>query len=143
MIDASNVTFNGALATSLTAKQRNQIEHKVVEFNDVNTLGLIFLPQALQTVQMLPSPAEVRDVIKGLPQKENTPGDTLFLNTEGLKFSTNPGQPNAFCFRYSMADPTGHEDEKKTCLELSAPPARVTPNGYLHDFWRGWQASRL
>jgi hypothetical protein len=143
VIDASNVTFNGALATSLTAKQRNQIEHKVVEFNDVNTLGLIFLPQAVQTAQMLPSPAEVRDVIKGLPRKENTPGDTLFLNTEGLKFSTNPGQPNAFCFRYSMADPTGHEDEKKTCLELSAPPARVTPNGYLHDFWRGWQASRL
>ena len=143
VIDASNVIFNGALATSLTAKQRNQIEHKVVEFNDVNTLGLIFLPQAVQTVQMLPSPAEVRDVIKGLPRKENTPGDTLFLNTEGLKLSTNSGQPNAFCFRYSMADPTGHEDEKKTCLELSAPPTRVTPNGYLHDFWRGWQASRL
>jgi hypothetical protein len=69
VIDASNVTFNGALATSLTAKQRNQIEHKVVEFNDVNTLGLIFLPQAVQTAQMLPSPAEVRDVIKGLPGK--------------------------------------------------------------------------
>ena len=143
VIDASDVTFNGARPTRSTEKQRNQIEAKVVDFNDASSVGLIFLPQA--TIAMLPPPAEARDVIKKLPRKENTPGDTLFLNTEALEFSTNPGQPNAFCFRYSMAAPMelGSNGEKKTCLAHSAPIAPITPNGYLQDFWKGWEASRL
>jgi hypothetical protein len=129
----------------LNQTQRNNAEAKVVDFNDVDSVGLIFLPQAATTSMMLPSTVENVGLIKGQRRKENTPGDTLFLLTEGLKFSANPGQPNAFCFGYSMTDAaaTGLENDKQTCLELTPPPAPVAPNRYLHNFWRGWQAARL
>jgi hypothetical protein len=144
VIDASNVRFDGVRAAMLDQTQRDNAETKIVDFNDDNTLGLIFLPPAVTTPTMLPSPAENPGLIPGLPGKENTPGDTLFVLTGGAEFSPNPGQANAFCFGYSLADPTATgSDEQETCIELTTPSAPVTPNQNLHNFWRGWQAARL
>ncbi|HXV28953.1 MAG TPA: right-handed parallel beta-helix repeat-containing protein, partial [Sinorhizobium sp.] len=145
VIDASNVTFDGTPADMLDDMERQDVMDRIIDFNDDMTVGLIFLPPP--PVMMVPSPAENPGLIDELPGKENTPGDTLFRLTDGIEFNPDPGQPNAFCFGYSLADgqaPGGveGEDEAVVCADLPSTPAPVNPNQGLGNFWQGWQAAR-
>ena len=43
VINASKVRFNGVVGSSLNPTQLQTVRNKVIEFNDNNSLGLIFL----------------------------------------------------------------------------------------------------
>ena len=135
VIDASNVTFDGMGGRrGLTQAQQDAIMDRIVEWNDDNTLGLIFLPDALVSV---PRDREFDPI----PGKENTPGDTLFRLTGGIESNPWGAQSNAFCFAYSLGGAGGGE-EKEVCVEPAPQPGNLGPNQYLQDFWNGWQEAR-
>jgi hypothetical protein len=146
VIDASNVTFDGVPAGMLTVKERNDAAAKIIDFNDDDTLGLLFLPPAVQgrPINILPSPAENRGLVPRLPDQGNTPGDTLFLLTGGAEFNPYAINLNLFCSSYSLATSTGEENSQggATCLDLTGSPTPGTPNEFLRNFWRAWQAAR-
>ena len=141
VIDASNVTFDGVSAGMLTVKERNDAAAKIIDFNDDDTLGLLFLPPAVQgrPINILPSPAENPGLIPERPGKENTPGDSLFNMTGGLEFSSGPDALNPFCYGYSLSLSTQSEGGT-ACVDVGAPLG--APNEILHSFWKGWQAAR-
>jgi hypothetical protein len=130
----------------LTVKERNDAAAKIIDFNDDDTLGLLFLPPAVQgrPINILPSPAENRGLVPRLPDQGNTPGDTLFLLTGGAEFNPYAINLNLFCSSYSLATSTGEENSQggATCIDLTGSPTPGTPNEFLRNFWRAWQAAR-
>ena len=146
VIDASNVSFDGVAGGKLTDIQRQGVMDKIVDFNDDSTLGLISLVPTtapVTTPTTLPSPAENPGLIPGLLGRENTPGDSLFFLSGGAEFNPYALDLNPFCSSYSLATNTGEKNSQGEATCMTVSPTPHTPNEFLRNFWRGWQAARL